>query len=222
VRPLNNVYCCDWRQLTKEIPDKAISVVILDPPFGQSIGKMNFTQSTKGGVAKRTDFSKHDLTWDESPLTADDLTEICRVSRNQIIFGGNYIANLLPPSRCWIAWDKRTADKYSNDFADMELAWTSFNRPARIVRFLWSGMLQGDMKHKEKRFHPCQKPVKMYSQIIEQFSQPGDVVGDFFCGAGGCLIAARDLGRQFIGCDKDPNYVNITKARLAAPLALAA
>ena len=222
MRPLNDVYCCDFKELLAEFPDKAIDLLLVDPPFGQNIGKMNFTRSVKGGIAKRNDYSAHNLKWDETTLTAADVQELFRVSKNQVIFGANYFANLLPPSRCWYAWDKKTADKYTNDFADMELIWTSFSRPARVIRWLWHGMIQQDMKYKEKRLHPTMKPQGIMRRLVEDFSNPGDLICDCFCGAGGTLVAAKELERRYIGCDLDPNYVNITKERLNQQLAIAA
>jgi site-specific DNA-methyltransferase (adenine-specific) len=216
VRELNQVYQCPFKELLQDIPDKTIDLLLIDPPYGLNIGKMNFTRSTKGGIAKRTDYSNHDTRWDEATLSADDIKELFRVSKNQIIFGGNYIGNLLRPSKCWVVWDKRTHEKYNNDFADCELAWTSFDKPSRVIRFLWSGMMQQDMKHKEKRVHPTQKPVAVMKQIIETYSQENDLIMDCFCGSGSSLIAAKQLNRRYIGCDGQQAYVELTRQRLSS------
>jgi site-specific DNA-methyltransferase (adenine-specific) len=149
---------------------------------------MNFVTSgaIKVGGAYRNDYSNHPTKWDEKGLTEQYFKEIQRISKNQIIFGANHFANILPNSRCWLVWDKRTDKKYNNDFADCELIWTSFNKPSRMIRFLWSGMLQGDMKNKEKRIHPTQKPVIVMREIIEKFTNENDLVLDPFLGGGDC------------------------------------
>jgi site-specific DNA-methyltransferase (adenine-specific) len=224
VREVNQVYCCSYQELLGEMPDKSIDLLCIDPPFGLNIGKMGYINNP-GGVAPRKKYHKQNLTWDESTLNAEDIKELFRVSKNQVIFGANYFAHLLPPSKCWYVWDKRTADKFTCDFADCELIWTSFKKPARVIRWLWHGMIQQDMKHKEKRFHPTQKPVPVMRRLIEDFSKPGELILDCFCGSGSGLLAAQETGRRFIGCDKDQSYVDVARERLAsaAPsLALAA
>ncbi len=210
----NKIYCTDALTFLKQIPDKQIDLMLIDPPYGINIGKMNYTRSIKGGVAKRTDYSTHNTDWDKETLNQETITEIMRVSKNQIIFGANHFAQLLPPSKCWVVWDKRTADKYNNDFADCELIWTSFNKPARIIRWLWSGMLQGDMKHKEKRVHPTQKPIFVLQRLIEMFSNENDLICDCFMGSGTTAVACKKLKRNFIGCEIQSEYVKIAEDRL--------
>lgn len=211
---LNKVYCMNWKELLKEFKDKEVDLLIIDPPYGINIGKMSYTNELKGGVAKRTDYRNHDKKWDEETLKEEDVKELFRVSKNQVIFGANHFANLLPNTKGWVIWDKRTADKYSNDFADCELIWTSFQKPAKIIRWLWSGMLQGDMKNKEKRVHPTQKPLFVMQRLVEMFSKEGDLILDCFCGSGSTLLASKRLNRNFIGCDIQGEYVKISEERL--------
>lgn len=210
----------DCLELMKEIPDKSIDLVITDPPYGISIGKMNFTQSgaIKVGGAYRNDYSHLNLKWDDNRLSYDILKELFRTSNNQIIFGGNYIADMLPPSKCWVVWDKRVDDKYSNDFADCELIWTSFNKPSKMIRFLWSGMLQNDMSHKEERVHPTQKPIDVIKIIINRFSKEGETILDPFLGSGTTLRACRETNRNGIGFEINPDYEPIIRKRLMADI----
>lgn len=136
------------------------------------------------------------------------LTNFFRVSRNQIIFGGNYfVKEIARDSQCWIVWDKCHPEGIK--FADAELAWTSFNSRTRIFRFLWNGMcqgtpgngtkMQGDKSKNEIRIHTAQKPVELYRWIFRNFAQPGWRVLDTHLGSGSSRIAAYDLGFDFEG-----------------------
>lgn len=198
--------------------DNEFDIAIIDPPYGIKINKMNFVKSgaIKVGGAYRNDYTDHPTQWDENGLTKEQFREIQRVSRNQIVFGANHFANILPPSRCWVVWDKRVEDKYSNDFADCELIWTSFDKPSRIIRYLWSGMLQEDMSwRKEKRLHPTQKPIEVMKRILEMFTEKGDKVLDCFAGSGSTLVACKQMGRDFVGVELEEKYINIIKERLS-------
>ena len=210
---LNKIICGDCLEVMKKLPDKCVDLVLTDPPYGIDIGKMNFTNSTTGGVCKRNDY-KGKADWDKTTPTKEYFDEIIRISREQIIFGGNYFTEYLPSSGCWLVWDKRTDDKYSNDFADLEMAWTSFKKPSRIIRYLWSGMLQGNMKDKEKREHPTQKPVPVIKQILNKFSDANDTILDPFLGSGTTAVAAAQLGRNFIGIEISKEYCDIAEQRL--------
>lgn len=133
-----------------------------------------------------------------------------RVSKNQIIFGGNYIANMLPNSKCWLVWDKHI----NGDFADCELAWTSFDKPVKKYDFLWNGMLQQNMKNKEQRIHPTQKPADLFGMILRDYSNENDLVLDCFSGSGTTAIACHRLKRRFICIEKDKDYYEASVKRL--------
>lgn len=214
---INQIYLGDCIDYLKTLPDKSVDFVITDPPYGIGINKMNFVKSgaVKVGGAYRNDYTDHPTDWDENGLTEEYFKEIKRVSKQQIIFGANHFASVLPDSRCWIVWDKRTQSKYNNDFADCELAWTSMDKPSRIIRFLWSGMLQHDMKNKEKRYHPTQKPIKVMQEIIEMFTEKGQTILDPFMGVGSTCIACKQSGRNFIGIEKEEKYFKIAQKRLS-------
>ena len=194
----------------KEIPDKSIDLVLTDPPYGLGAADKNFIRYKKqtgrslcvSGIKYIPD------TWDVLP-SQDYFDEIINVSKNQIIFGGNFFN--LPPSPCWIVWDK---DNGKNKYADCELAWTSFRSAVRKIRFKWHGMFQEDMTHKEERVHPTQKPVKLIEWCLLNYSKPGDLILDPFLGSGTTAVACKRTGRNFIGIEKEPKYVEIALKRL--------
>lgn len=195
----------DNMQLMARYPDKYFDLAIVDPPYGINIQKMNYTQSTKGGVAKRKDYSSIG-NWDSNTPKKEYFDELFRISKNQIIWGGNYFE--LPLTKSWLVWDKKTEDKYSNDFADCELAWNSFDKPAKIVRYLWSGMLQPDMKDKQKRIHPTEKPYQLYKWILDKYTNKGDKILDTHLGSGSIAIACHDYGFELTACELDTEYYN--------------
>jgi site-specific DNA-methyltransferase (adenine-specific) len=127
----------DCLEILKEYPDNYFDLVLTDPPYG--IGESGKKHRTRRQLAKPNDDGS--FNWDQK-LTKQHLDEIIRVSKNHIIFGGNYYADWLPASSCWIVWDK----KNTGDFADCEIAWTSFKSATRIFRYKWNGMLQENMK----------------------------------------------------------------------------
>ena len=133
------------------------------------------------------------------------------VSNEQIIFGGNYYTDFLPPSSCWVVWDKENGD---NDFADCELAWCSLNRAVRLCRYRWAGMLQGNMKMKEERIHPTQKPLPVIEWILNKFTKDGDLICDPFMGSGTTAVACHKLNRRFIGFELDKEYYDLSTKRL--------
>ena len=131
------------------------------------------------------------------------IQEIIRVSKNQIIFGGNYFVEYLHNSPCWIVWDKNNG---KNDFADCELAWTNFKSAVRKYLWTWNGMLQHDMKNKDVRIHPTQKPLKLFEMILNDYSKENDLILDCFSGSGTTAIACHNRKRSFICIEKDYDY----------------
>ena len=208
---VDRIYCGDCLDLMREMPDKGVDLVLTDPPYG--IGESNEKNLSRekpfGSKRDRPGSSRvagaknyGSFEWDASRVSREYISEIRRVSENQIIFGGNYYADLLDPSSCWLVWDKDN----SGDFADCELAWTSFKTAVRKFKWRWNGMLQEDMRHKEERIHPTQKPVPLFIQILEKYSKPGDLVLDPFLGSGTTAIACLRTGRHFIGIEKHEPY----------------
>lgn len=177
------------------LPENAFDLAIVDPPYGIGADKGTWGSSNKGKV---TNYAKRD--WDKAIPDIEYFIELVRVSKNQIVWGGNYFH--LPPSSCWLVWDKLN----SADFADCELAWTSFPSAVRKFTFRWNGMLQGDMKNKETRIHPTQKPVALYRWLLHNYAKPGDRILDTHLGSASSAIAAHQMGFDFVGTELDPDY----------------
>lgn len=206
----SEVFNIDCMELMARYPDKHFDLAMVDPPYGIGIHKMNYTQSLNGGVAKRRDYSSV-TDWDANVPNPEYFAELKRVSKNQIIWGGNYFD--LPLTKSWIVWDKRTEAKYSNDFADGELAWTSFDIPLKIFRWLWSGMMQQNMKNKQERIHPTEKPVALYDWIFKNYATEGQTILDTHLGSGSSRIAAYKNKLNFVGCEIDKEYFEASDKR---------
>ena len=192
-------------------PPYGISVVSVDKkvggdkPFG-SKGKVGYGQKGKNKILDCNEYA---------PIIGDDTTDTARANydialtctENQIIFGGNYFTDFLPPSRCWIVWDKQN----TGNFADAELAWTSFNRGVRLYHFLWNGLCREGSREVEgkTRVHPTQKPVGMLADILKDFSEENDSILDCFGGSGSTLIACEQLNRKCYMCELDPHYCSV-------------
>ncbi len=213
---IQRLHCGDCLNIMRDMDDKCVDLVITDPPFGikNDAKKVNTRKSTpvkqrNGTYLAVPEPMYANLEWDQKIPEQEYFDEIFRVSKNQIIFGGNYFP--LPPSPCWIIWDKRNG---GCDFADCELAWTSFKSAVRIFRYKWNGMLQENMAHKEKRTHPAQKPLKLMEWCLQKYAKPGDLILDPFMGSGPVIEACRKLGHSFIGIDIYPQYCEMAQARL--------
>lgn len=194
----------DCLELMKNIPDKSIDLIVTDPPYGKKADK-----GTNGfGSAKNR---KYKGGWDSKIPDKAVFDEMFRVAKNVIIFGGNYFAHLLPPSKCWIFWDKKGDIAFQNPFADGELIYTTFTKPVKKVVFKQQGFITDS---KDERFHPTQKPSELVQLIIEQYSDPGDIILDPFLGSGTTAIAAVNTHRHYIGFELDPGYFDIACKRL--------
>lgn len=191
-----------------QFPDRYFELAIIDPPYG--IGEDGSKNHTMGKLAKAKDYKGY-VGNDMSSPDKTYFDELIRISKNQIIWGTNHFISKIPyDSSCWIVWDKDN----TGDFADCELAWTSFNTAVRIFRFRWNGMLQEDMKHKEIRLHPNQKPVALYDWILSKYAKQGDKILDTHVGSASSLIACYKNGFDYIGFEKDPYYYELANKRL--------
>lgn len=210
---INQVWLGDCLEAMKLIPDKSVDLVLTDPPYGKM-----WTRGINGiGVLK--DKNEDDKTlWDIKP-TKEVFDEIIRVSKNQIIFGGNYFTNYLSPSNCWIVWDKLGDLKLGKQipFAHCELAWTSLNKTVKKYTFRSQGFIKDT---KDERVHPTQKPTELFSEIIKDFSNEGDIIYDPFLGSGTTAVAAKQLKRNFIGIETSPTYCKIAEERLKQEILL--
>lgn len=194
-----------------EFPDGYFDLAIVDPPYGAKVGKGGYMNNTSaGGVAKHNKY--HLAIWKMDRPKANYFKELKRVSKNQVIWGANYMCDMLEISQGWIVWDKVIPEGVH--FAHCELAWTSFDKSIKKFTFRWSGMLQEDMKHKEKRIHPTQKPVALYEWILKNYSNPDDIILDTHVGSGSSLIACRKTGHKYVGFEIDPEYYKLAKQRI--------
>ena len=201
---------CDCMDLMKEYPDKHFELAIIDPPYG--IGEDGARNHTRGKLAVAKSY-KPFIGNDKKPPSKQYFIELRRISKNQIIFGANhFIENINNAnSSCWVVWDK---DNGSHDFADCELAWTSFETAVRKFTYRWNGMLQGDMKNKEKRIHPTQKPVALYEWILTKYTKKGDKILDTHMGSGSIAIACHNLGFDLTACELDKDYYDAAMKRI--------
>lgn len=191
----------DCMDLMAELGEKEIPLAIVDPPYG--IGEDGSRNASRGKLAVAKDYKPFSGN-DKSAPNEKYFSELFRVSKNQIIWGANHFISRIPiDSSCWIVWDKVNGN---TDFADSELAWTSFNTAVRNFRFQWHGMLQGDMKNKETRIHPTQKPVALYKWLLSRYAKPTDTILDTHGGSGSSVIACHDLGFPLVWIELDKDY----------------
>jgi site-specific DNA-methyltransferase (adenine-specific) len=202
----------DNMALMARYPDKYFDLAIVDPPYGidhaNKAGKMAGQQYGNAAARKKNYKSKD---WDTSIPSEDYFKELFRVSKNQIIWGGNYFTAFLPPKSGWIFWDKDNGD---NNFSDGELAWTSFDKGLRKVKVTWNGMIQYDMKNKEDRFHPTQKPIKLYRWLVNHYAKEGHRILDTHLGSGSIALACHDYGLELVACELDKEYFEKAQKRI--------
>ena len=197
---------CDCMEYMATVPDKYFDLSIVDPPYG--IG-MDGGKYGIDGAATAHDYDKKD--WDKIAPDKAYFDELQRISKNQIVWGANHFISRLPiDSSCWIVWDK---DKVGGFFADCELAWSSFNSAVRKFKYTWHGFIQENMKNKEVRIHPTQKPVALYEWLLTNYAKKGQRILDTHLGSGSSAIAAHYFGVDFVGCELDKDYFEAAKAR---------
>jgi len=199
-------------ELMARYEDNYFDLAIVDPPYGidhaNKAGKMSGQQYGKSAAKKRNYKAKD---WDIEIPTLKYFNELNRVSKNQIIWGGNYFAHLLKPKSGWVFWDK---DNGKNNFSDGELAWTSFNCGLRMKKITWNGMIQYDMKNKEDRFHPTQKPIRLYEWLLMKYAKENNKILDTHLGSGSIAIACHNLGYDLTACELDKEYYEAAMKRI--------
>jgi len=203
---INQIIEGDCLELMREMPDKSVDLVLTDPPYGIGISKNPFGQ-------------KHEkMDWDSYPFSLKQFKEIQRVSKNQVIWGGNYFPFLWDgPCKDFLFWNK--FNKHPNRSAG-ELAWTSFNGLAKYFEYVWDGNIYGKpgnikgIGQKTTRIHPTEKPVPLFQWVLSNYSKPDDLILDPFSGSGSLAVACHRLRRRFICIEKEPKYVELSKERL--------
>jgi DNA modification methylase len=195
----------DSDQVAKLMNGQKADMVFTDPPYGINIG--NQSQGKGGGVAKKIDYGINE--WDKQ-IPYDAINLSLSICDNVVLWGANYYADKLPPSSCWIVWDK---DNGETDFADCELAWTSYSKSVKKFKWKWMGMIQEDMKNKEKRVHPTQKPVPLAEWTFNEF-KVGQNILDLFLGSGSTMVASHNTKRKCFGMELDPKYCQVIVDRM--------
>lgn len=185
-------------------------MVFTDSPYGINAVGDNGEVGADFGIAKKGKYKK--IIADDTTETAQQAYDIySQLCDKMILWGGNYFLDFLPASDGWLIWDKRGESGIRNTFADGEMAWCSFHTPVRIYHQLWNGMIR-EGEH-EKRVHPTQKPIRMLSEILQDFTNEGDIILDVFGGSGSTLIACEQTGRTCYMAELSPEYVDVIIAR---------
>jgi site-specific DNA-methyltransferase (adenine-specific) len=190
-----NFYNCDCMEFMKTIPDQYYDLAIVDPPYGIDLANMNMGagKSKKSSKIENRKWKPKD--WDKNTPNNEYFDEIFRVSKNQIIWGGNYFN--LPPCKNYIIWDKEIPLGLS--FADCEMAWTSFKCAPKIFRY--SAYLD-----KRNKIHPTQKPVQLYKWLLQKYAKEGDKILDTHLGSGSIACAIHEWGGELDACELDKDY----------------
>lgn len=202
---MNSIVNGDSYELIKKIPDNSIDLVITDPPYGikQDKGYNGFGSSKKGST-------KYDGEWDYETPSKEFFKELFRVSKNVIIFGGNYFADNLPASKHWDVWDKKGQFAFDNDFSDCELIYTNIKGNCNKYTVIQQGFINDG----DERIHPTQKPERLIRMLLKEYASDCDLIVDFFSGSGTIQIVAKQEGFNFIGIEKDEQFYCASLNRL--------
>ena len=200
----NSIVLGDCLEVMRSMPDKCIDLLLTDPPYG--IGADRGANGFGSGTSR-----KYVGGWDKSAPATEYFTEMLRVSKHALIFGGNYFTDRLPVSKTWLVWDKVGNYHFENPFADVELAWTNLPGVSRKFTCVQQGFVTADT---EKRIHPTQKPLPLLQRLLEEFAPLGALVLDPFSGSGTTAIACHNLGLDFICVERDPDYHAASVERL--------
>lgn len=206
-KPVSELYNMNCIEGMKHYPDKYFDLAICDPPYGIGLVK---TENGSWGIRKpeQKETASKTFDWDFNKPTKEYVVELFRVSKNQILFGANHYIEVVPyNSPCWLIWDKENGDSY---FADAELAWTSFETATRKIKLKYFG---ANSHRFGKRIHPTQKPVNLYSFILEKYAEKGQKILDTHLGSGSSRIAAYNLGFDFTGFEIDEKMCEASEKR---------
>jgi len=199
---ISEVYNMDCIEGMKTYPDKHFDLAVVDPPYGIGFGEFNRTNKASNGERYKANKYKNS-NWDDDIPSDEYFTELMRVSKNQIVWGGNYFPYLWQNGcKGFIYWHKGNPVP---NFADGELAWTSFNKVAKQFDFRYYGNLQGKTSAEDKT-HPTQKPIALYDWIFHNYAKEGDLILDTHLGSQSSRIAANKAGLDFVGFEIDKEY----------------
>ena len=201
------IYNEDCMSALKSMRENEFELAIVDPPYGIGINKQSLGEG--GGLYRQPKTYKRG-DWDYNIPTDKYFIELQKHTHNQIVWGGNYYN--LYPTPCYIVWDKNNG---ATDFADCELAWTSFKSPVRKYKYTWSGFVQQKMgKDKESKIHPTQKPIQLYKWLLKNYAKENDRILDTHLGSGSIAIACWEMGFDLVGYELDTDYFEATCKRL--------
>jgi len=199
-----------------EYEDNHFDLAIVDPPYGigmaSGLGGV-YSNSERGKTFSKNTRHHKTAEWDNETPTLKYFKELQRISKNQIIWGGNYFTDKLPVSRGWIYWDKKITNATSPKFSDGELAWTSFDCILRKFIYDWVGF--GYLNsYADRKIHPTQKPEQLYKWLLTNYAKEGDLILDTHVGSASSLIACEDMGFEYVGFELDEDYYNAAQKRL--------
>ena len=207
IYPSSIVYNEDCIAGMKRYGDKHFDLAIVDPPYGINADQKRGDTGRNKHIKQR---NYHIGNWDNKIPPPEYFEELFRVSKNQIIWGGNYFLDYLNATSCILVWDKQNGE---NLYADCELAWTSFLTAVRKIKYKWHGFIQQNMNGKEERIHPTQKPVYLYEWILKNYAKEGDLILDTHLGSGSSRIACYKNGFDFVGFELDKDYYEAQEKR---------
>ena len=204
MQPISEAHLIDCMEFMRPIPDKYFELAIVDPPYG-----IDWMQQIKNPNTKANWKQYENKEWDKQTPTNKYWEELFRVSKNQIVWGGNYMTDFLYPSSCWLIWDKM--QEFSG--AVFEMAWTSFKSPAKAFR-----MSRVEAYANQNKIHPTQKPVALYKWLLRNYAKQGDKILDTHMGSQSSRIACWDGGFDYWGCELDPEYYEQGCTRFNNPI----
>lgn len=177
--------------------------LVTDPPYG--LGEAAGKNASRSNIAEAKNYGND--AWDDQPISIEALQVVMWSAKWQVIFGGNYYP--MPPTSCWLVWDKENG---ANDFADCELAWTNLPKAVRRIRYMWNGMLRANGEVRGD--HPTQKPIGVMEWAISHLPEPFQTVLDPFMGSGTTGVAAMNMGKRFIGIEREQKYFDVACRRI--------
>ena len=193
--------------LMARYPDNYFDLAIVDPPYG-----ISYARGKNGWGVNKNRPKLEDVSWDKETPNQEFFDELIRVSKNQIVWGGNYFTDKLPVSKCWIVWNKINNTDNKSVFADAELCWTSFKKVVKMFTLRTMGFIS-DTKD-ENRIHPTQKPSELYKWILDNYAKENDKILDTHLGSGSIAIACHDYKYELTACELDKEYYNAAIQRI--------
>lgn len=200
-----SLYHGDCLPIMRSMQSDSIDCIVTDPPYG-----INADGGVGGFGVSATD-KHYQAGWDNQVPSQDYFAEMLRIAKKVFIFGGNFFTDKLPVGKHWIVWDKTGEIKFKNPFGDAELVWTNIDRNS-IKKYVL--IQQGFVSKERERFHPTQKPIQLLRSILTDYTAEGETILDPFMGSGSTGVACVEVGREFIGIEREHNYFVIAQQRV--------